>query len=414
MTSTDHIPITQSAPPFREHYLESVQQLRGILIEAYQAVDVDPASPREASRQLKLDKTLCWKLSRIINERVPARVASHIPGNAGIQLAIDALSTAGADVDIVGRVRGAFDAFDHMVKVHSGDKTKLQLMLDSMATVGTDRLEKSRKLAYQGNSGIWGVQAGARLACHILAPSARNPDLLDYAQVSGFINFQRLRGATGWPILRLRGFNDDGTPAGMSLTPIDENFDPERPLLLQQFCRGDMSQVQLTTDSRGVIYELSTGPVGKTGQFSPYFGYVDRSALTRYRDEHNHLGELLCIITTPVESLVMDLLVHRDLAGQIESPHAVVYGRASGVLDEHEYRDSRSLLPIRELPRHLGAPPTLATPIVPRYTQLVTRTFEQLGWALSEFTGWRLILPFPPLPSTVALQFELPEEPGSS
>ncbi|MEQ8844100.1 MAG: hypothetical protein RIB58_04525 [Phycisphaerales bacterium] len=409
MNHTEQIDLERPAPPFRQHYADAVQQLRGVLIEAYQSVEADPSSPREAARHLSLDKTLCWKLSRIINEESLARVASNIPGAAGIRLALDALEKAGADAGTLDRVRKAFEAFDQMVEIHSGDKTKLELMLDSMAPGGADRLEKSRKLAYRGNSGIWGVQAAGRLACHMLAPNPTDPTLLDYGQISGFTNFQRLRMADGWPLLTLRSFNDDGSDAGLDLSPVDHASDPARPLLLRDFCQGDMDQVQLRRDQFGVTYELGAGPIGKTGQFSPFFGYIDRAAVTRYRDEHNHLGELLCIITTPVESLVMDLLVHRDIADQIAPPTALVYGRASGALHEHELRDSRSLLPINEKPKRLGAsPPTLATPIIPGYNRLARQVFSEIGWDLADFTGWRLLLPFPPLPSTVALQFELP------
>ena len=414
MPKTEQTITTDAAtPPFQEHYVESVRRLRGALTEAYQATGVDPASPREASRQLKLDKTLSWKLSRIINEDVPARVASSIPGTAGIRIAIDALSAAGADPAAIARLREAFEGFDRMVEVHSGDKAKLELMLDSMASVGTDRLEKSRKLAYQGNSGIWGVQAGVRLACHMLAPNADDPTLLDYAQIAGYTNFQRLRPSTGWPVLPLRGFNDDGSPAGMSLTPIETGGDDDLPLLLRDFSKGDLSQLRLNLDERGVVYELAEGPVGRTGRFSPYFGYVDRGALTRYRDEHNHLGELLCIITSPIETLVFDLLVHRDLAAQIEPPRPLVYGRASGVMDEHEIRDERNLLPIKEGLRGLGMGlPSLAVPFVPGYVDLGRHVISTLGWNIEEFTGWRLLLPYPPLPSTAAVQFNLPSAPA--
>ncbi|MCB1218924.1 hypothetical protein KDL44_16195 [bacterium] len=409
MPETEHNPIATDVPPFQQHYVSSVERLRGVLIEAYQALGVDPGSPREASRQLKLDKTLSWKLSRIINEEAPSRVAANIPGAAGIRIALDALEGAGAQPQLLERVRHAFEGFDEMVEIHSGDKANLELMLDSMASTGSDRLEKSRKLAYQGNSGIWGVQASTRLACHIIAPNRENPALLDYAQLSGFCDFQRLRSANGWPILAIRGFNDDGTPAGVNLTPIDRDFDPELPLLMRRFCRGDMSQLQLVTDRRGVIYELTTGPVGRTGLFSPYFGYVDRAALTRYRDEHNHLGELLCIISTPVEALVLDLIVHKDIAREIQPPRPLVYGRASGELDEHELRDDRTLLPIKDTPRHLGGDsPTLATPLIPGYADMARHVFRELERDLGDFTGWRLHLPFPPLPSTVALRFELP------
>jgi hypothetical protein len=400
-----------TAPSFQTHCHDAVQSLRAALIDLYHEIHADPASPRDVSRQLALHKNLTWKLGKILSADDSFDAVEHIPGPSGIRIFLDAAARAGAPEPAVAQVRAAYESFDEMVELHTGDRSNLELILDSMTTA-RDRLEKSRKLAFRGNSGIWGVQARVRLATHFLAPGAGDPSRLDYAQVGGIVDFQRLRPAASWPLLRLRGFNDDGSPAGASMSPICQDaMDPERPLLLPRFCSGAVPPVNVLHDDQGLIYQLDDGPVGRTGQFSAFFGYVDRDALTRFRDEHNRLGEVITIINTPLETVVLDLIVHRELAAQI-APEARVYGRASGMLDEHEEREERSLLPIHETLVRLGdGPPTVATPLVPSYRELASFAFDRLGWDPSEFTGWRFQASFPPMPSSVAIQFALPEAP---
>ncbi len=80
-----------------------------------------------------------------------------------------------------------------------------------MAFSGADRLVKSRKLAFKGNSGIWGAQSRVRMNTSFIAPNRDNPELLDYAQIGGYSDLQRLRVNGAWPLFRMRYLNDDGS-----------------------------------------------------------------------------------------------------------------------------------------------------------------------------------------------------------
>jgi hypothetical protein len=394
---------------FRSHYNYAARHLRTALIEAYQTLGVDAQSPREAARQLGLDKNLTWKISRIVHAGSDAQIAFHVPGEAAVAKLLAAFRKTGTAPKAIAEVQNAFRDYQEMVEIHTGDRASLELMLDSMDEPGVDRLEKSRKLAYQGNRGVWGIQAGVRLSSHILTPNKSNPDLLDYVQIGGYVNFQRLRPGDGWPLLRLRGFNDDGTPSAHSMEPLITSPEPSAPLLLRDFFTGTPPPIRVRSDDRGVTYDLDGGRVGRTGVFSAFYGYIDRSGLTRYSDEHNKVGQLLSIVNFPMELLISDLIVHKDLAAQIE-PSVRVYGRASGGLDDHERSDERQLLPLNEsLTQLRPGLPLLANARVPRYTELADLAFKRAGLDRNDFTGWRLCLPYPPMPSTVSITFSLPE-----
>lgn len=404
------MPETQ-APPFEEHYCMAVQELRSALIEVYRSVGADSSSPREAARLLGIDKNLTWKLGRIVNEEAIERIGSNMPGANAVQLATDAFLRAGVPSPMVERVTAAFSEFDSMVEVHTGGREALDLLLDSMAFSGTDQLVKSRKLAFRGNSGIWGAQARLRLLTSFLTPNADNPALLDYAQIGGYADLQRLRPDGAWPLFRFRYFNDDGSnidePGVRTLT---DNFDSQRPHLLNDYTDGTQPDIRCKDIKGGLLYQLQSGNVGRTGMCSVYYGYGDsKASLSRYRDEHNERGEVLCLVNLPVEALMMDLIVHRSFAEQIK-PGVAVYGRASGELDEHEQQDQRFELPMNESLKSLGVRPLLATPMVPRYMELTKLVFDRFGFDPSDFVAWRLMVPYPPLTSTVSIRFDLPAD----
>ena len=404
--------LTPNADPkrFEEHYVEAVRRLRGSLIEAYQAVGADAESPREAARTLGIDKTLTWKLGKIINEDALERVAASIPGAGAVQKVIEAFSRVGVDPALITKVRDAFDEFDDMVEIHTGDREALGLLLDSMAFSGSDRLVKSRKLAFKGNSGIWGAQSRVRIYTSFLAPNRENPELLDCAQIGGYMDLQRLRANGAWPLFRLRAFNDDGSEAAGNMSSLLDDYDEDAPHLLEEFTSGNSPAIETKAIDSGMVYELSSGPVGRTGLCSLFYGYTDPASLSRYSDEHNQLGEFLCLVNIPIETLMMDLLVHKDIASQI-NPHAVVYGRASSDLDDLEQRDTRFQLPMSETLKPLGQNPILATPHIPRYTEITKLAFDRSGFDPADFVCWRLAVPYPPMTSTVAIRFELPVRP---
>lgn len=134
--------------------------------------------------------------------------------------------------------------------------------------------------------------------------------------------------------------------------------------------------------------------------------------VTHYRTERDTIGELLTGISTPSEHLIRDLIVHKDLAHEIE-PHVRVYGNPSGNLDQHTHVNEDDVLPICGTMRLMGGnPPVVTSPLVPKYQDIVASVYERCGWDPSDFTGWRLQFKHPPIPSSVSVHFELPERPS--
>jgi hypothetical protein len=390
---------------FDEHCRRSVDGLRGALLELYRAVGADPARPQDVSRQYKVNRNLAWKVSRIIGSEEPLEAVPMIPGPGGLDILMEAMAKAGAPQTTVDRVRKAVDEFDRMIQVHTGDRNQLELVLDSMG-VGNEPTEMSRKLAFRGNSGVWGIQAGVRLTAHFIAPSPTTPGVLDLAMIGGLTRVCRLRPIERWPVFQIRQYFDDGSATfGHNREAIepDAGEHPADPWLMRSFCSGALPDVHVSQKGDTTLYEIGEGPVGRTGEFSCMFGFADIAAVPRYRDDHNTIAELISSVTVPAEALLFDLFIHRDLT-EAMSPSVAMHGTLGGALDSV----GSVQLPMAERFRDLGLDPMVDTPLVDRYRDAIDAALTSIGRPASEFRCLRLIVEHPPMSSRVVVRYDLP------
>lgn len=403
------------APPpplFEEHLTSAFLELRGALQSAIVAVGVMPSAPQEVARRLGVNRNLTWKVSKVVCTPDLYQALQHLPGDEAIEILLEALGRAGAGVDAVRRIRDAQAAFGQVVQTHTGDRATLDLVLDSMGGGPSERLEQSRKLAFRGNSGIWGVQARCRTTTYFLAPNADDPGMLDSARIGGIVDLRRLRPGVHWPLFRRRDYHDDGSPIP-SISDREVAIDPRYdnaagPMLIGDFCTPGLPSIRLTRDRLGFLYELDDGPIGNTGLCSCFFGAVLRGGLGRYRTPEDHFGEFFSEVTLPTETLQFDLLVHRQLDFAMQ-PQVIVRGQTDGIHAHGRIPE----IPMGERPTELtGRPPAMYSELVPRYDELLARAFARGNWDPRDFRALRLVVQYPPMHSTVIMRFALPEKPA--
>ncbi len=401
-------PTIQSPTSFDQDCREAVLQLRGSLLHLYGAVGADPSKPQDVSRRFKLGKNLTWKVARIIAAEDALAAVPLIPGAGGLDILLTAMEGAGAEPDAVERVRSAAKAFDDMIEVHVGDRANLELILDSMGSSEEKPLTMSRKLAYRGNSGIWGIQAEVRVTAQFIAPNAGDPSRLDLALVGGFTQMRRLRSVARWPLFRIDSYNDDQSErvARGVRTAIDPDAADE-PWLISEFCTGALPEIHVRRSGRALVYEAGDGPVGRLGEFSCFFGFLDRGDVPRYRDDINTTGELISSVSMPVKTVLFDLIVHRDLTEAMQPRLDLIGHPATG----HLGAEGVTTLPHAERLTNLGPATMVKTPLVPDYDRLIARVFERAGWDPKAFVCLRLVMPYPPMPASVKLCYDLPIRP---
>ena len=394
---------------FEEDLTTAFQGVKRSLHDMLGAAQVDVSAPGDAARRLGLNRNLTWKLAKVLGETDIYSALQHLPGDEGIEILTTALRRIGVAPELLEAFAAALRQFDGVVRVHAGDRGTLEMILDSMGGAGSgERLEQSRKLAFRGNSGLWGLQAKVRSTTTLVAPNLLDPTKIDLCIVGGVVEFRRLRPGIRWPLFRPRQYHDDGTPIvlGPKEEPVDPSAtDPSSPMLIRDFCSENMPEIRAVRSRLGWDYEMGDGPVGNTGAFTCFFGRIVRQADSKFRTPTNRYFDLLSHVTMPAETMVFDLLVHQDFPFMM-SPRVMLVASTDG----SSPGESGQTIPLEARPVELtGRPPMLGTPLIPRYDELTAMLFERIGRPAREFRALRLTVKYPPMHAVTVLRSELPE-----
>lgn len=388
---------------------DALEAVRVAIVELYVAAGANPDEPQEVARRFGLNRNLTWKLARVVAVAQPFAMLDHLPGKQGMELALLAFAKANAPKGAIDRVERALRQLYRVIEHHAGDREHLELSLESMGLIDReDHPGSGREQAFRGNSMVWGVQARTRLSASFLGPSA-SANCADLVQLGGLYRFRRLRTSARWRLFCLQITDDKGkeSPSNQGPEEVDLNKRPgDPPLVLPDFCSGQVPQVEATDTSDGREFALAGGPVGNRGTFDCAFGFIARG-LPSFRipgHEHARLG---VSITTPVENLILDFFVHRDLPVPLD-PSFELYGFPHGGLEDVSMQIPANQLALTEEPVRLeGSPPVVATPLVSKYASLAARAYSRMGWNASEFRGLRLHVKFPPLATRYVVKWEL-------
>lgn len=398
-----------AATGFDEALDQAFQGVRGALTALLVSARADAGKPQEIARRFRINKNLAWKISKIVTVTDPHAVVVNLPGPTGMNTILSAFASGGASRESVEAARGAVERFDRMVEIHVGDRSTLELVLSSMAPhrVPTEQLHHTRKMAFQGNSSIWGIQARVRLASFFLAPNPGDPGMLDTASLGGLLDVRRLRNDASVPLMMRFAYNDDGTVrSGPSAEPVDASRADDPLMLMPEFCSSPLPEFAAVRGNGYTRYQLAPGPVGNGGLNTWVYGECIRGFAPIYADEANRYGEHAAPVQIPAEWLVCDLQVHRDLGFALR-PEAVQYSQLA-VGPEPGADQSFDLLPMAERIESIGhGPPVVATPLVPGYPEMVQRVYERMGWEARAFYGFRLVIRYPAMPTSVVVRHGL-------
>lgn len=399
----------QGGLAFEDHLRTAVHGVRGALAEIMAGIEVDATKPQQMSRQVGLDKSLSWKLARILGEDDAYATAVHLPGKAGLRIVLRSFEKAGASEASLTSLRRAIAEFDRMVDTHCGDRETLEMMLGHLRRDGQAQHDEShRKKSFQGNSAIWGMQARLQIAAHFVAPGAN--DSVDLAIVSGLVDLRRLRSDVPWAVASVRQFTGEGVPLPQEVfQAIDPNVGPGEVPLMREFCSASLPPLRIAPGQPGVTrYEIGEGPVGNTAAMTCITGWMNRAVAPRFKTEEDQYGEFMTTVTTPAELLIVDLYLHR--ACELAAPDLALYSMLPGGPQYPQGGREHARLPLREGMIDLGAaPPDLIVPEMPRYRQIVESVFERLGHNANEFAGYRLRMRYPPIPTLPVFRSALPE-----
>lgn len=386
------------------------------------ALDPPAAKPPHIARLLGLDKSLAWKVYRLVNEAVPHQIAQFVPGRSGMNIFIQACRNSRVPEDKVVYLEHAAEEYSTLVRVHGGDRASVELMLSGSGE--PDRTQMTlRRAAFRAASFVAGIQARTHLQSFFICKS-RTPGMLDVALVKAFVEIRRLRSNAPFVLLRPVVTDDKG---GLLARP---NFEPIEPFgqsgpgvagevvselepAAQVGLMREYSSLPTPKFSMGRItgthqeFELADSPVGNTGALTCVCGEILRAAVSATAFAGNMNAEHAIQLRTPCQAALLDVFVQRGVF-PAHTPKVAVYSEYSGNEFRRGNDRDRYRLPGSFHAELLGSGSNAAiTSDMPRYASLAQRVFERLGVDGSEFDLYRSRIAYPFIPCAMVMTHPL-------
>jgi hypothetical protein len=391
--------------PFDDAVREAVSLAQSASTALLEALPSYPRTSQELAKQLDVDKNLAWKVLRLVQERDGLAAGRFVLGTQALGILMRAAAAQGVPSGVIDRLREAGAAFERVVRTHAGDRQSMDMMLSGAGDTPDESTEMGlRRAAFRSMSYFAGVQARTQLQAFVIGPSA-SEGRVDGVSLRALVDLRRVR--AGAPVVVGRSVcTDDGgvvLPPG-GLETLDDGVRPGEMPLISGFCSKPLPRFRRVMGERGFLEDvLDEGPVGNTAAITVTSGEVLRSLAPRSQAPGHERAELVTRVRTPVETLVADLLVHKDLYGPLEvgvDVYCDLAGEAMRrVAERQKYRRA-----VTERVERLGRGVDAAhTPDVPRYTALLRHVLGRLGWEAGSFDAYRLRMEFPFVPGSVVM-----------
>lgn len=378
----------------------------------------------EWGRALSIDTKLAWKLTHLMDPEGDLEALQFVPGRQAFDQILTAAERLGASRDDSEAARLTFERYETTVRRHAGSRKAFDVLVTSQEPKGTSRAEVNlRRASVEANASLLGVRAAAQVAVYGFAPSA-NGDAIDLLGVRKIESIERMRPNVNWRIARSFTTAEDGTPIDGGPQPLvtppvltERSTARARSLsglpVVPEFSSSPLPDLRrVETSPSTVEFELCGGEIGASARFDLTTAEIFRPAEMRYEDdEGKRRTRVFAGVRVPCDLVYVDLIVHRDLFLETRPNVEVVSTIHTGMALEYREPDQLPIEPeFLELGRGLSK---IEDRERSRHAELVRWSLHQAGWDANEFDVYRMRLPYPPLPSAVAFDWQRRPNPKS-
>jgi len=402
---------------FQQNVRESIARLRDSVAAVLHAIHAEVRVPHSVSRNFGVDKNLTSKLARVIHATDPYEAALDVPGPEAMRIFSKAMRNGGAGAEVLDALEESVQIFQSVVQTHcGGDRATFDMLVANLSAAGTQKqqkqLETFRKSMFRGMSAVYGVQARVHISAHFVLPNHDDPEMVDVAVVGGLVDFKRIRSDAEWAVASMRAVDHPGHSAGLKgAVPLDPTVGEGEAPLLREFCSANHPPLKVVpsgTHLRRLV--VPAGPVGDAHSMTLYTGWRHPKISSRWATEPDDDSEHFVLLSTPVELVIHDLLVHRDLE-YARNPSVMLYNQLPGVIAYPNGPRDSGLLPLAERVRDLDGAGRAGCPDVPEYSKLVASVIDRLGYAAPDFLAFRTQIVYPPIPSMLLYRYAMPAKP---
>lgn len=382
-----------------------VESVRGVI----GSLGLAGSGPVAVGAKLRVDKVLASRVLKALRARDPLSAVHAMPGPEPMRRLVRAAARQGATADRVRAAEAAVDAYERLIRVEVGDRGLLDAVVSASLPEARREFELRRKQsAFRAMSQLKGLQASVVMGSVFVAPSA-DPTRNDIVWVTGVIGVHRLRPGA---VVKLTTRRMSASEAARRPTTLDghEITSPDH-LTLREFCSDPMPKVDAHRMGEVVWYTLGDRGIGARSGADVIFAEVNRAELPRRCARgSNRYSYYFVEATPPSEVMQFDLFVHRDLyAGQ--EPALQLYDTSfEGVANVNDPARQVDRMDLKETIESLGIGSRARSADVARYSELVDRVYERLGWKAEHFRVYRCRIAYPVYGTQATMVFRAEEE----
>ncbi len=363
--------------------------------------------PTDLRNAWGLDKKLIWQIYAIINAESPLAAARYVPGPPSLARFLAAAARFGIPSERISAVRNAIESFNRIVCVHAQDRAEFDALIAGLSPADSRAKEEiaNRKAAFKAESKVWGSQSRATgyFIIHKLSSAGTGPDV---CAITSKVSFHRLRPESTLRVYSYARHNDQ------DITRIaNQSLDPAAARkygapILPEFCSSPLPSLKTVETPGGMNHvDVEGRSIGRNSAVDLTFaGYFP------HRADVPNSGSVGVLTSTPTETLVMTLMVHRPSLGT-PSLKLEVYRPVIG--ERTPSTDMSFQFPVYEEIQYIGsgADCTFSNDI-PRYPDLARLACKAQGWDADEFDVYRMKMAYPILNAMVriAVVYKLPQQ----
>jgi hypothetical protein len=386
-------------------------ELQRSLHAVVRALPADASAMQAVRNAAGMNKVFASRLLKALRQDDPLAVIYHLPGPEPLRRFL-----AGAEQAKVPEARRkpaatAIEAFERLCREETGGRGGLNALIAAWLPGEQGDFAQSRKQdVYRAWSQLKGALADASIVTVIQHPSA-TAGRVDIVCFMALLGLRRMRPGAAVKLATRRLTRNGGERAPEAHAGFADGADP---FALHEFCSAPPAPIEARRIGETMHYLLGGRAFGLRSSVDMLLAEVNRSELEygRAPGSKPRLSHAFAEVSTPVRTLVFDLIVHEDLfPGQ--QPDLFLYDTTfEGVADVNDPARDLDRLDLPETVRALGGGLTaLEAPEFPRYPELVGRLCERLGWDPAPLRAYRCRVEYPPYGAQVVLAFATPERP---
>jgi hypothetical protein len=346
------------------------------------------------------------------SSRDPIATVQYVPGVEPMIQFARAAGKRGVPARLVDELVESLQDFDKLIRAEAGDRSGFDAIVASWLPEVRGEFELRRKQSiYRAMSQLKGKAADTYIASALIHPTA-DRERLDIVWIFAYLRLQRLRPgvAVNFASRRIARPHGDSTKteARHPRTLDGRELDGSTSLLVPKYCSVPTPELHARRVGDVVEYSLADRRFGKRSEADIVTVEVNPAELPFYiPPEPKRRRFVYTDISTPVNLLNFDALIHEDVIGPSD-PSLLIYDTgAKGTADINDPTRDVDRMDMQEtLVKLGGGVERCRISEAPWYVELIHEVCERMRWDADKLRGYRARIEYPVYGSQIVIAYD--------